>query len=1117
MSTWQIFTDAGNNLRWEMSGRVIRPEAADKPTEAPIPHRLPSMADLLLEGKQWTTSVGCSKLIEKRNGGDADTAPMFRPGLGKSVALKQSSLARARAILGDGDCVASGETDARDNACGSSNSFFRTASGKSVDISSTGLSRAKALLGFEEESDHSGFQGFHHSVKPSNDNEQVRRQNASQHLGMKGSAKNSGSFVNVALVPKQSLISKASAVGSKLRNDANAKAMQLDMSHPAPKPPAIKFQTAGGRSLSVSSEALARARSLLGDPDIETLLNDGDIINQPPSAFRDSTFDEDLSNIKKDHPPAFTHPGGARSKTISKTFISPLKSSSKPVQPCLNSLTVISRSNLIEEFNAADENMVYRFHDDTPTHKPPRRSCTLNTVSDNSSENGARLSINPHARSLRAPLLDISNINGMTYANHKQTTGEKRRFGRVSSVSPFKRPRSSKFTTPLNKNFSFAPSGLSASSERSGGRRPISTRYPVQAPRTYIKEYFGVPFSDKSKLVQLTEEERRINSNTAEKYAFCNEFGQNCIGAEDFHHLLVQSGALVQYASKEWVTNHYKWIVWKLACYDRCYTAKPASKFLTNVNVIEELKYRYDREVNHGHRSAIKRILEGDASPSSMMVLCISAIYPSCKPNVEIHSAASNGAESNNAAGVELTDGWYAVDAILDVPLLKLLTAGKLSVGQKLRIWGAGLCGWVGPVSPLEVSKTVTLSLHINGTYRAHWADRLGFCKGIGAPMAFRCIKSNGGPIPRTLVGVTRIYPVLYKEKLCDGVSIVRSERMEANMVQMYNQRRSVVVEGVVSEFQRGVKGLYNDSDSEEGAKILKILETAAEPEVLMAEMSPDQLTSFASYQAKLEAKRQLDLEKAIKKALSDAGLGDRDVSTFMRVRVVGLSNHEGKNPPKEGIITIWSPTEKQQSDLVEGQAYAISGLLPVDSDSNMLHLQARGSSTKWQTLSPQEIQHFRKWRNLSLLFFLYSEFDIAAFVLYVGEVYTAAQQKKQWVFVTDCSTSFLQSEETSKSLLAISFCFPCVGDDSSLPVNSNLVGSTVGFRNLIKRAKDPVNHLWIAEATENSAYSCSFDSSNCSHLKNAATSIQSWAKISSSIIDGLKEKILFVIGHSNG
>lgn len=45
---------------------------------------------------------------------------------------------------------------------------------------------------------------------------------------------------------------------------------------------------------------------------------------------------------------------------------------------------------------------------------------------------------------------------------------------------------------------------------------------------------------------------------------------------------------------------------------------------------------------------------------------------------------------------------------------------------------------------------------------------------------------------------------------------------------------------------------MLNDGNSE-GAKLFKMLETAAEPEVIMAEMSPEQLTSFATYQTKLE------------------------------------------------------------------------------------------------------------------------------------------------------------------------------------------------------------------------------------------------------------------------
>ena len=55
-------------------------------------------------------------------------------------------------------------------------------------------------------------------------------------------------------------------------------------------------------------------------------------------------------------------------------------------------------------------------------------------------------------------------------------------------------------------------------------------------------------------------------------------------------------------------------------------------------------------------------------------------------------------------------------------------------------------------------------------------------------------------------------------------------------------------------------------------------------------------------------------MEKSIEKALAQAGLNERDVVPFMRVRVVGLTNrnYHGKGRPKEGIITIWNPTEKQ-------------------------------------------------------------------------------------------------------------------------------------------------------------------------------------------------------------
>ncbi|KAF3448040.1 hypothetical protein FNV43_RR08748 [Rhamnella rubrinervis] len=1167
MSTWQIFSSAGNSFRWDVSDLDIESQkqgepAGNGPASSHIQRddsssRLPSMADLLLQG--------CSKLMENRDEA-VEKFPMFKTGLGRSVPVKQSSIAKALSVLGndaamdidqiqakdnergfsnsffqtghvqdrDDECAFSnslfqtGHVQARDNECGFPNSLFQTGSGKIVNISTDGLARAKTLLGLEECNGPSNVQCFQGTRNLPNTDKRYEWQNFS-HLEMREGVNHNGKMDTVASVSRSSVISTTEWGQSRIENEAKPHVMQSTMQNSAHKPPPIKFHTAGGRSISVSNDALQRARSLLGDPELGTFFSDKDA-DDSVFAFSDSrSFDDILLNKEIDTCSRLSYQEMAKSKHMSKSFVSPLRLSANQIQLSLKSGTVNPGTNLMKQFDAVGQENFCPLNGNATCPQRPlsNGSPAPCTVVDNSLENGTALRKNAVGMPRGRHLVDISNTIGTTSTGIKQPTNGKKRIG-GTSVSPFKRPRSSKFSTPVNKHITFLPNGLSTlPPENSCCKGRVSTRYPFRVKRKYVKEYFGIPPSEQNTLACFSDQVRWIRSDNADKYTFPDDSGLSCIGAEAMFHMLAQAGASSQVASKKWVTNHYKWIIWKLACYERCYPTKSAGNFLTVSNVLEELKYRYEREVNHGHRSAIKRILEGDASPSTMFVVCISAIRSNCESEIEASTVVLDEAENHSAAKVELTDGWYSVDALLDVLLSKQLASGKLFVGQKLRIWGAGLCGWDGPISPLEVPRTVNLLLHINGTYRAHWADRLGFCKGVGAPLAFKGIKANGGPVPRTLVGITRIYPVLYKERLSNGRSIVRSERIEAKVVQSYNQRRSIIIEGIVSEFQRGIKHSHshNDSDSEEGAKILKVLETASEPEVLMAEMSPEQLSSFATYRAKIEAIKQSDMEKYIEKALTDAGLSRREVNPFMRVRVVGLTSkmYQGKDSPKEGLITIWNPTEKQQTELIEGKAYDISGLLPINTDADTIYLQARGS-TAWCPFSPQAIEHFKpffKPRKSVLLSNmgevpLSSEFDIAAYVVYVGEVYRAAHLKKQWVFVTDGSIAELQSEEFSNSLLAICFCSPYIDDDSFTPINYNLVGSTVGFCNIIKRAKDQVNHLWVAEASENSTYFLSFNTPHFSHLKDAAAAAERWGKISA-IPDKLREKVLFIIGDCKG
>ncbi|KAE8661470.1 hypothetical protein F3Y22_tig00113725pilonHSYRG00432 [Hibiscus syriacus] len=93
MSTWRICSDDGSNYRWEAIDPFLSSKLDDDPKGTPIaPY--PSMVDLLLQG--------CSKLIENDDR-VVDKYLMFRTKFGNSVALKESSIAKALSILNEDD------------------------------------------------------------------------------------------------------------------------------------------------------------------------------------------------------------------------------------------------------------------------------------------------------------------------------------------------------------------------------------------------------------------------------------------------------------------------------------------------------------------------------------------------------------------------------------------------------------------------------------------------------------------------------------------------------------------------------------------------------------------------------------------------------------------------------------------------------------------------------------------------------------------------------------------------------------------------------------------------------------------------------------------------------
>jgi len=55
-------------------------------------------------------------------------------------------------------------------------------------------------------------------------------------------------------------------------------------------------------------------------------------------------------------------------------------------------------------------------------------------------------------------------------------------------------------------------------------------------------------------------------------------------------------------------------------------------------------------------------------------------------------------------------------------------------------------------------------------------------------------------------------------------------------------------------------------------------------------------------------------MESSIEKALKDPGLGNQDVTPFMKLRIIGLTYKYRRDKTKEGIVTTWNPTYKQVS-----------------------------------------------------------------------------------------------------------------------------------------------------------------------------------------------------------
>ncbi|KAK1283655.1 hypothetical protein QJS10_CPB21g01427 [Acorus calamus] len=230
-----------------------------------------------------------------------DSLPMFRTGTGKSVAVKQSSMGKALALLEGEDLgkdifLVANEiadftpvlyiqqqhifsADLKPTYTTHSGSMFsdfpfQTGSGKTVNVSFAGLKRAKTLLGLD------ASQTVEHTIK-GRDNYTFNEQETSCHLekglGLNhelASAQSTG-FLDTRSIPRHlTCTGDMSIFGNQRMNKSPFRVFESGLHRSASINPQIKLQTAGGLAIQISDDALQRARSILGESEIEVPHNE---------------------------------------------------------------------------------------------------------------------------------------------------------------------------------------------------------------------------------------------------------------------------------------------------------------------------------------------------------------------------------------------------------------------------------------------------------------------------------------------------------------------------------------------------------------------------------------------------------------------------------------------------------------------------------------------------------------------------------------------------------------------------------------------------------------------------------------------------------------------------
>ena len=442
------------------------------------------------------------------------------------------------------------------------------------------------------------------------------------------------------------------------------------------------------------------------------------------------------------------------------------------------------------------------------------------------------------------------------------------------------------------------------------------------------------------------------------------EAAQHYSATTAYFHLL-DGGCDRSLLSPMWVRNHYRWIVWKLACIERSFATQLQGRCCTYYQVMAQLRKRYGVELEQAKRPALAKLLEQDESAARYMVLCVAAILPaqaSTSIPVSSHEGGSRAGDESAAVDaaddadpdttlllhrkqygvchVELTDGWYSVAAKLDAPLLQLLQRGRITVGDKLRVFNASLAGASDACTPLE-NENVYLELHANSTRRAHTSCRLGVQRTATFSVSLASVREGGGAIPCMHAAVGRVYPSMYMEVMEEGVKAHRNQRAEDARQEQWERRVEKEMELKRDEWEKRMEQSNARSNQQPSQRTTQ----STQSQVSQAQYGDAALAAEAMELEPPEPRRLVPYLKVrlyeIVPPSASIAFADDESSRMADGGAAASAVLTGA----ECTFTVWRPTEDDMHNLSEGSVVSIYSAQVAGRHDGILRLSSSRST----------------------------------------------------------------------------------------------------------------------------------------------------------------------------